>query len=457
MHYGLLSLVPPIIALFLALYTKNIMLALFMGVASCSIIVNGFGFFAPIFDTYLMAGVGGNIDMFIYMFVFGAFIAAIKRGGGFAAFSDFAEKHFNSPKKSKFLTWLLSGLVVNQSLGTIGVGSIMRPITDRHKISREKLGYLLSTTAEPVTALVPITIYILFFGGMISEANPALALNGQEEYVKAIPYNFFCLLCLVVGLLTALEIIPDFGFMKQREKAAREKGELIRPGSNPIETKELDEMQAPEGAKSDFFSFLLPFIAFFAAIIIIRIQTGMFNLGTPILFGFVVSIAYPIIRGYFKFSDVTGLLINGSKSMVPVCLILALAFAFGQAVAAVGFANFIVEVTEPFLTPLILPAVVFAICAVASYATGSLVSACVILTPIAITLAGSIDANLSLTVAALVGGSTFGDCSSPLSDIVIESAMGASVDVTDLGKAQLMPRIILGVITIVLYLIFAAI
>ena len=455
MHYGLLSLIPPVLALFLALYTKNIMLALFTGIVSCSIIVNGWGFLPAIFDSYLMEGVGGNVDMFIYMFVFGAFIAAIKKGGGFAAFSDFAEKHFNTPKKSKFLTWLLSGIVVNQSLGTIGVGSIMRPITDRHKISREKLGYLLSTTAEPVTALVPITIYILFFGGMISSIVPGL--NGQEEYVKAIPFNFFCIICLVVGLLTALEVIPDFGDMKKREKAARENGELIRPGSSPIETKELDEMQAPEGIKPDFLCFLLPFIAFFAGIIIIRIQTGMFSLGTPILVGFIVSIAYPIIRRYFKFSDVMDLLINGAKSMVPVCLILALAFGFGKSVAAVGFAAYIVEMTQSILTPAILPAVVFVICAVASYATGSLISACVILAPIAVTLAYSVDANLTLTIAALVGGSTFGDCSSPLSDIVIESAMGAGVDVMDLGKAQLLPRLILGVVTVALYLVFGMI
>lgn len=114
MHYGLLSLIPPVLALFLALYTKNIMLALFTGIVSCSIIVNGWGFLPAIFDSYLMEGVGGNVDMFIYMFVFGAFIAAIKKGGGFAAFSDFAEKHFNTPKKSKFLTWLLSGIVARQ-------------------------------------------------------------------------------------------------------------------------------------------------------------------------------------------------------------------------------------------------------------------------------------------------------------------------------------------------------
>ena len=141
--------------------------------------------------------------------------------------------------------------------------------------------------------------------------------------------------------------------------------------------------------------------------------------------------------------------------MVTVSVILALAFGFGKAVEAVGFAAYVVEMTQGFLTPKLLPAAAFLICCVGSYATGSLVSACVILTPIAVSLAGSLGASLPLVVGALVGGSTFGDCTSPLSDIVIESAMGAGVDVMDLGKAQFLPRILLVLITTALYLIIA--
>lgn len=208
--------------------------------------------------------------------------------------------------------------------------------------------------------------------------------------------------------------------------------------------------------KPDFLSFVLPFVVFFIAIIVIRIETGMFSLMTPILVGTIVAIGYPVIRGYFKFSEVPSLIIDGAKSMVSVAVLLALAFGFGKAVADIGFADYIVSVSQNVLTPAILPAAVFLICAVASYATGSLISACFLLGPIALALVASVGGNIPLVVAALVGGSTFGDVTSPLSDIVIESAMGAGVDTIDLGKAQLLPRVILALITTVLYVIFGA-
>lgn len=446
-----ITFIPPILALALALKTKNIMLALFSGIVACALIAGGVGFLPLILEDYIFNGITSNADMYIYLILFGAFMAAIKRGGGFAAFSAFADRQLDTPRKVKFFTWLLSAVVINQGFGTIGIGSIMRPTMDKHRISREKLGYILSTTAEPVVSLIPITIYIVVFGGLITSVLPDA--NGQELYIESIPYNFFCILCVIVGLLTALEIIPDFGYMKKREKDAREKGELIRPGSNPIETKELDNIKA--SARPDFLSFILPFVAFFAALIIVRIESGMFTLMTPILVGFIVAVAYPMARGYFKFDEVPGLLVEGGKSMMSVVILLTLAFGFGKAMAAIGFADYIVAVTQGALTPAILPAAVFLICAIASYGTGSLLSACFLLGPIALMLISSVGGNMPLTIAALVGGSTFGDISSPLSDLVIESSMGAGVDVTDLGKAQLLPRIILAIITTILYLVFA--
>jgi Na+/H+ antiporter NhaC len=331
----------------------------------------------------------------------------------------------------------------------------MRPITDRFKVPREKLGFILSTTAEPVNALVPITIYILFYGGLFQSINPSL--NGTAEYIKTIPFNFFAIFSIIVALLYSLELLPDFGYMKKCEQRAKETGQVIREGSDVMETKELDEMKVTEGVKPDILSLILPFVAFFAVIILLYIQTGSFVLTTPILIGFLVAIIYPIIRGYFKFGEITRLLINGAKSMTPIVVLLSLAFGFGKSVGAIGFAAFVIEKTQPLLIAMVLPAVIFLICAVVSYATGSLVSASVILAPIAMSLAASLGANLPLVLAALIGGSTFGDSSSPLSDIVVESAMGASVDVVDLGKAQFLYKVGIALIALVLYLILGAV
>lgn len=453
MNYGIISLLPPVLTLLLALLSKNIVLALFCGIAASSIIVSGTGFLGPIMDTYILGGVQGNTDIFLFVFLFGAFIAVIKRSGGFAAFSRFADAKFNSPRKSKLLTAVLSGVVCHHSFGTIGVGTIMRPVTDKHKVPREKLGFILSSIAEPVCALVPITIYILFFGGMVSSILPDT--DGAQLYMQSVPYNFFCIISIVVALLVALEIVPDIGYMRKCEKRAKQTGQLIREGSSPMESTELDELQIPEGVEPDILCFLLPFVAFLGAIAVIYLQTGALNLLPSVLLGFLVACVYPVARGYIKFSEITGLVFQGAKSMVGIAVILALAFGFGKAVEAVGFAAYVVEITQGFLTPKLLPAAAFLICCVGSYTTGSLVSACAILTPIAVSLAGSLGASLPMVIGALVGGSTFGDCTSPLSDVVIESAMGAGVDVMDLGRAQFLPRIIIVLISTALYVIFA--
>lgn len=448
----ILSVLPPLLAIVLALATKNILLALFSGIVLSSIIVNGWGFIAPIVDDYLVSGVSGNADILIYMIMFGIFLAAIKHAGGYAAFAEAAGERINTPKKSKVLTWFLSCIVVNQTFGSLGIGSIMRPVTDKNKVPREKLGFILSSCSEPIAAIVPITIYILFFGGM---ASSILETDGSALFIQSIPYNFFCILCIIYALLSALEIIPDFGPMKKAEKRAKETGALVREGSSPMTTAELDEMEVAEGVKPDILCFILPFVALIGTVIIIYIMTSMFDLGPAILIGLVVALGYPVIRGYFKFTEIPGIVFQGAKSMVPVVVILGLAFGFGQAVSAVGFAAYVVGIASNLLTAKSLPVIVFLICCICSYATGSLVSACVILSPIALTLGASVGGNLPLVMAALVGGSTFGDCSSPLSDIVIESAMGAEVDVIDLGKAQFIPRMIVVALTCILCLIFA--
>ena len=243
--------------------------------------------------------------------------------------------------------------------------------------------------------------------------------------------------------------------MKKREKAAKENGWAHPSGLQPDGNE--GARRADGKRRQARFSQAFSVRRVFIAIIVIRIETGMFSLMTPTLVGTQsVAIGYPVIRGYFKFSEVPGLIIDGAKSMVSVAVLLALAFGFGKAVGGIGFADYIVSVSQNVLTPAILPAAVFLICAVASYATGSLISACFLLGPIALVLVATVGGNIPLVVAALVGGSTFGDVTSPLSDIVIESAMGAGVDTIDLGKAQLLPRVILALITTVLYVIFGA-
>ena len=442
-------LLPPLLALALALLTKNIIVSLLAGIVSCSVIVHGWGFFPPIIGTYMTEGIVSNLDIFIMLLIFGALLEAIKASGGFAAFTGVANKRIKTARGAKFTTWLLALILGDQAMSTVGVGSVMRPITDKHRVSHEKLGFILSSTGPAMCSMLPWTIFILFYSGMIQAVNPEL--DGFAEYIKLIPFNFYAIVSILVALLYSLEILPDFGYMKKREQRAKEAGELIRPGSNPLVPPENDMME--EDKKGDIVSFILPFAVSIATVLLMYKQTGMIVITTPFFLGLIVAYAYSIIRGYLKFSDIPGVLFKGAGSMIPIIVILALAFTFGKAVAAVGFSDAIVSIAQGLISPQILPALTFLVCGICAFATGSLVSGLVIFAPISIMLAGSLGANLTLTLAACLGGAMFGDQTSPLSDMVIEPALGAGVDVIDLAKAHFPIKAGFSGIVFVLYLV----
>lgn len=446
----MLSILPPILTLIIALKSKNIIVALFTGIVTCSLIVNGIGFLDPIINDYMRQGITGNLDILIMLFIFGMFLTTIKHSGGFAAFISMSEDKIKTARSAKTFTWLLAAISSEGTMSTVGVGSIMRPITDKYKVSHEKLGYILSSTGPAMCAILPWTIYILFYSGLIQSVNPEL--NGISEFMKLIPFNFYAIGSVLIALLYCLEVIPDFGYMKKCEQRAQETGELIRPGSMPMGNSSFNST-TPEGVTPDIFSFILPFGVAIGSVLVIYIKTGMITITTPFFTGLLVGIIYAVIRGYIKIKDIPGILFEGSMGMVPIIVILTLAFTFGKAVTAAGFAEFIVNSTQGLIKPQLLPFLTCLICGICSFATGSLISGLVILAPISITLASAIDANMTLALAACLGGAMFGDQTSPLSDMVVEASMGADIDTMDLAKAHLPIKSIVFVVTCLIYLV----
>jgi len=179
----------------------------------------------------------------------------------------------------------------------------------------------------------------------------------------------------------------------------------------------------------------------------------MVQLATPFMLGLVVGIIYPLVKKYIKFEEIPGIIFAGAKSMAPVIFILFFAFSFAAAVKDIGFAAYVIRTTQGFLTGELVPAIAFLICGITAFATGSLVSGLIILAPIAISLAVGFDANITLTIAACLGGAMFGDQTSPLSDIVIESSMGAGVDVSDLARAQILYKGGFFILSFLMYLV----
>ncbi len=446
----MISLLPPILTLIVALKSRNIIVALFTGIVTSALIVNGLGFLDAIINDYVIQGITSNLNILMMLFIFGMLLSMIKSAGGFAAFTTLAEGKIKTARGAKTATWLLAAVASEGTMSTVGVGSIMRPLTDKYKVSHEKLGFILSSTGPAMCAILPWTIYILFYSGLIQSVNPEL--DGFGEYLKLIPFNFYAIGSVLIALLYSLELLPDFGYMKKSEMRAQETGELIRPGSNPMRARNHDSTMS-ESVTPDILSFILPMGTAVGTVIMLYIQTGMITISTPFFVGLLMVIVYALVRGRIKFKDISGILFEGCMDMIPIVLILTLAFTFGKAVGAVGFSAYIVSLSQGFISAEMLPFITFFICGISAFATGSLISGLVIFAPICITLATANGANLTLCLAAALGGAMFGDQTSPLSDMVVESSMGADVDTMDLANAHLPIKVILFSVICVIYLV----
>ncbi len=446
----ILALLPPILTLILALWSKNVIIALFVGVLSCSLIANGTGFLYAFVNEYMVGGITGNLDVFIMLFIFGMMIEAIKKAGGFNAFTRIAGSRIRSDRSAMFFTWLIALFCSDGTMSTIGVGTIMRPLTDKHKVSHEKLGTILSCTGPAMCAMLPWTIYMLAISGMIQAVDPSL--DGMAEYLRLIPFNFYAIGSVLLGLLVALKVIPDFGHMKKCQQKFAEKEATRMKAAQSTKAKEAkDGDKAKEN--SDMLSFVLPFVVSIVLVVYYYFTTGMVTITVPFFAGLLVICVYGLVRRYFKLDQLIGVLVEGMMSMVPIILLLTLAFAFGKGVTAVGFSETIVELTGGLLTAKMLPFIVCFFCGLCAFATGSLLSGMAVFLPIAIPLVAALGANLPIVLAACLGGGMFGDETSPLSDMVIQAATGADVDVMSLAKAQIPLKTAVFLIACLIYLV----
>lgn len=452
MDYGILSVVPPLVAIILALVLKDIFIALMLGIFSASIIINGWGFLPPIVSKYILeSGIKGNATIITVLLFFGPLIALMKKSGGFEAYARWADKHIRSKYSALMYTWLASLVCfINTTMSTIGVGVVMRQITDRYKVPREKLGMILSCSGPPAEALVPITLWIIFYGGVISKAIP---VDGTKAFINAIPFNFYSLISIVGAFLIGAGVIPDFGLIKKAVMRSEKTGDLIRPDSSPMDAKEIAELEIAENTRVSFLAFIIPLLVAVAVVIFSYLTTKRVKLDFAIFCAFLAAVIVAMAMGSLKLRDITGTFFIGVKSIIPAVVIIILAVALAASIKDVGFAPYLIRVSKGFISGWWLPLSGFIIACVTSFATGSSSGTVAILAPLVLPLAASLNAPISLTIAAIFGGALFGDESSPVSDMAVKSAMGAGVDVADLVAAQLPYKLIFAVLALVGYVI----
>ncbi len=456
---GFISLIPSILAIVLAFVTKDTVASLVIACIAGTLLA-GQGLLG--FPTLLKQSLGTTSFswvMLLNLFA-GIMVAYFKKTGAIQAFTQLVKSKKLGRRGIQLVAWVMGMFVYfSDSFSPLFVGSTMRELSDSERISREKLSYIADSTAAPVSVLVPITGWAAYLSGLaigvgcIADQEQAAAL-----FLKAVPFNFYAILAVIMVGLVGAGILRDFGPMKEAERRALEEGKVIRDGGIPMVGKELTEMKAYEGLKPRIFlNFILPVVIIICIALGTYVKLGSAKTMEAFLFIVLFMSVSMMIQGV-PFKEVMRTIQEGIKGAVPTVVILALAYSINNVSKQMGTANYIISVTEGFLTPALLPAIIFIVSAIMAFATGSSWGTFAICMPIALPMAFQLSGNqvtplVVASFAAVAGGGVFGDHCSPLSDTTVLASSGAGADHIDHVKTQLPYALCCGGVTVVLYVL----
>jgi Na+/H+ antiporter NhaC len=491
---AVLSILPPLLAILLALLTRQVIIALFFGIwLGVTFIYNYnplLGFLHTL-DEYLVNSLADPVQLSILIFslVLGGMVGVISRSGGTQGIVDKLKLYANNARRGQLATWGMGVLIFfDDYANTLIVGNTMRPLTDKLRISREKLAYLVDSTAAPVANIAIISTWIGYEISLINQSFSSLGVtdNAYITFIKTIPYNFYPLYALFFGFLIAF-LVRDFGSMYQAEKRARESGALLRDGSTPLSDLTETDMMVDENIPRRWYNALIPVGTVILTVSLGLIYSGYMNLqhdgGFPAnpdfiqrislivgkadsfavlmwasFLGSIVAILLAISQKILTLQQAMDAWVKGIRAMVMAAIILVSAWTIGTICQELFTADYVIYLTRNFLTPHWLPLITFLTAAIVSFATGTSWGTMAILMPIAIPLAykfplatPGIDlshaSSLMLsTTAAVLAGATFGDHCSPISDTTIMSSMASGADHIDHVRTQLPYALTVGLI-----------
>ena len=463
------ALVPPIVAIGLALITKEVYSSLFVGILVGAMFYSGFSFegtMLHIFQGGLIAQLSDeyNVGILIFLVILGAMVCLMNKAGGSAAFGQWAGKHIKTRVGAQLATIALGVLIfIDDYFNCLTVGSVMRPVTDKHKVSRAKLAYLIDATAAPVCIIAPISSWAAAVTGFVEGE------DGFSLFLRAIPYNFYALLTILMMILISVMKV-DFGPMAVHERNAK-KGDLFTTSNRPYADAEKNEnVIAPKGKVIDL---LIPILSLIVCCVIGMLYTGGFFSGVDFVtafsqsdaslglcmgsfFGLVITVVLYVVRHVMSFNECMGCIPQGFKAMVPAILILTFAWTLKGMTDSLGAAEFVAEVVKNSAKGMmnLLPAVIFLVGCALAFATGTSWGTFGILIPIVVEAFQNTNPTLmTISISACMAGAVCGDHCSPISDTTIMASAGAQSDHVNHVSTQLPYALFIAVISCITYII----
>ncbi len=474
---GILSLLPPLLAIVLAFAARQVLISLFCGIWLGALFINDYNFFVGFMrtiDTYVVKAISdtSRASILLFSLTLGGMVGVISRSGGTQGIVDKLTKLAKNARGGQIATWAM-GLFIffDDYANTLIVGNTMRPFTDKLRISREKLSYIVDSTAAPVASIAIVSTWVGFQVGLIDQAfsNLDLGVDAYNAFLQSIPHSTYSILALIFVLFIALTK-RDFGPMLRAERRASDEGKVLADGARPIADSATLDMAASEDTPKRWYNAMIPIVLVIGITVVGLYVDGKQTLGAAAaektlgeIFGAANSfniLMWASFTGLFvasllavgqrllSLNEAVEAAVSGYKSMVLAGMILVLAWSIGDMCKDLRTADFVISVSKGILSPHLIPVITFIVAAFISFSTGSSWATMAILTPIVVPIAHTLPIEAGLpagldyeiligTIGAILSGSVLGDHCSPISDTTILSSMASAADHVDHVKTQL--------------------
>ncbi len=463
MEFGWLAVVLPVFAIILAIKTRQVFISLFFGIVAGWIIISGGDVLSgielsiqSIIDVFKDAG---NTRVIIFCALVGALITLTQANGGVQGFVDLIQKKniVTSRKRATVFSFLVGcGVFIESSISCLVTGTIFHPIYEKLKISREKLAYICDTTSSPVCILIPLNAWGAYVISLLEKENIS---NSFSVFINTIPLNFYAILSILFAGFIAFSY-KDFGSMKKAEKRSAETGKTIADGALPVVTEDVSSTKPKKGIPHRAINMIIPIMVMIVMMPVSLLITGNGDMtagsGTTsvlwsVLSAIIVAGIISLFQRLLNLKEVMDFTLKGIAGLVPLAILMTLAFSIGDTCRTLGTGEYVASISSDFLSPTVIAPILFITSAFISFSTGTSWGTFAIMIPIAVPTALYMDVSLSLSIAAVLSGSVFGDHCSPISDTTIVSSMASACDHIDHVKTQIPYALSMATVAVIIF------